>query len=130
MRDELDPITGNWYRHLDKGPMFRVVGIDEDRDVIEIQYFDGDVEEIDADEWSEMDLDVAEPPEDESGPLDGEARENGGFTETAMSPRDWREPLEGNRKASEEWEDETPGDERDEWDEDEDDEDLEQYDDE
>jgi hypothetical protein len=120
MRDEIDPITGNWYRHLDKGQMFRVVGIDEHRDVIEIQYFDGDIEEIDADAWSEMDLDIAEPPEDESGPLDGEMRENGGLTETAMSQRDWREPLEGNRKTSEEWEDETPEDE-DEWDEDDDD---------
>jgi hypothetical protein len=129
MRDELDPITGNWYRHLDKGQMFRVVDVDEERDVIEIQYFDGDVEEIDTDEWSEMDLDVAEPPEDASGPLDGEGREDGGITESAMAARDWREPLEGNRKASEEWEDDTEED-GDEWDEDEDDDDFEQYDDE
>jgi hypothetical protein len=130
MRDELDPIAGNWYRHLDKGQMFRVVGIDEGRDVIEIQYFDGDVEEIDVDAWSDMDLDVAEPPEDESGALDDEAREDGGFAETGMSRKDWREPLEGNRKASEEWEDETPEDERDDWDEDDDDEDLDYHEDE
>ncbi len=29
MDNELDPIVGNWYRHLDKGQIFRVVALDE-----------------------------------------------------------------------------------------------------
>jgi hypothetical protein len=44
MSNELDPILGNWYQHLDKGGLFRVVAIDEDNAVIEIQNFDGDVD--------------------------------------------------------------------------------------
>ena len=109
MRDELDPIAGNWYRHLEKDEMFKVVGIDEDRDVIEIQYFDGDVEEIEADAWSEMDLDVAEPPEDGE---DEDAR--------SASDGDWRESAEGRRKESEDWEDDDSEEDDDDWDDDED----------
>ncbi|MCP5093465.1 MAG: hypothetical protein GY949_21350 [Gammaproteobacteria bacterium] len=30
MGNELDPLIGNWYQHLDKGQMFRVVAFDED----------------------------------------------------------------------------------------------------
>jgi hypothetical protein len=70
MRDELEPVAGNWYTHRDKGHTFQVVAVDQDRDMIEIQYFDGDLEEIDSDEWYDMDLEMAEPPEEERGPLD------------------------------------------------------------
>ena len=117
MRDELDPIAGNWYRHVEKDQMFKVVGIDEDRDIIEIQYFDGDVEEIEADAWSELDLDAAEPPEDgnDSDESDGDAR-HGALAD------EWREP-KGSRKESEDWDDEDE-DEDDDWDDDEDSEDY------
>jgi hypothetical protein len=119
MRGEIEPVAGNWYRHLDKGQTFRVVAIDADSAMIEIQYFDGDLEEIDADAWAEMDLEVTEPPEDETGPLGDDATDDGRYSETAMPEHDHREPLESNRPDSEEWEDETPEDEKDDDDEDE-----------
>jgi len=116
MRDELDPVTGNWYTHRDKGQTFQVVAIDEDRDVIEIQYFDGDLEAIDSDAWYDMDLELAEPPEDERGPLDDDRTDDVRDSETAVSDRDYRDELASNRPKSEEWEDE----DEDELDEDED----------
>ena len=106
MRDELDPVAGNWYKHHDKGQPFQVVAVDEDRDVIEIQYFDGDLEEIDTDAWYDMDLAIAEPPEDERGPLDGDETDDSRHKQTALPDRDYRDELEAGRSESEEWEDE------------------------
>jgi hypothetical protein len=107
MRDELEPVAGNWYTHRDKGHTFQVVAVDQDRDMIEIQYFDGDLEEIDSDEWYDMDLEMAEPPEEERGPLDDdETSDDSRDSETAVSDRDYRDELAGNRPKAEDREDE------------------------
>ena len=106
MRDELEPVAGNWYTHRDKGQTFQVVAVDEKGDAIEIQYFDGDLEEIDSDAWYEMDLEIAAPPEDERGPLDDDRTDDGRDSEAAISDRDYRDELEGKRPASEDSEDE------------------------
>ena len=41
--------------------------VDEDSELIEIQYLDGDIEEIDLEAWAEMDLEKVEEPEGWSG---------------------------------------------------------------
>lgn len=89
MSNDLDPILGNWYQHLDKGQLFRIVAIDEDNKVIEIQHFDGDLDEVEMSLWQEMDIDLAEEPENFSGPYDvGELDDYGTeITDTARS--DW-----------------------------------------
>jgi hypothetical protein len=70
MINELDPVVGNWYRHLDKGEYFTVVAVNDEDETVEIQHFDGDVEELDFSEWRVQDIELAEPPEDSSGPID------------------------------------------------------------
>ncbi len=70
MAIEADPIVDTWYKHLDKGQKFQVVAVDNNDYLIEIQYFDGDVEEIDLDDWYLMDIEQIESPEDVSGALD------------------------------------------------------------
>jgi hypothetical protein len=72
MSYDLDPVAGNWYQHIDKGLDFEVVAVDEDNATIELQYVDGTLDEISLDDWYEMDLDPAEPPDDWSGPIDDE----------------------------------------------------------
>jgi len=107
MANDLDPIVGNWYRHLDKGQMFTVVATDETAGVVELQHFDGDIEEIDLTVWSSMDLELAEAPEDWTGPTDVIERDDLGYSETAMSGTDWRRPQEEiPRDEKEAWEDE------------------------
>ena len=91
---ELDPIVGTWYRHLDKGQMFWVVALDEGEALIELQHFDGDIEEVDLTSWHGMDLEIAEAPEDWTGPMDDIERDDLGYSETAMSGSDWRGPLQ------------------------------------
>jgi len=40
-----------------------VLSVDEDSELIEIEYLDGDVEELDLEAWHEMDLERIEQPE-------------------------------------------------------------------
>ncbi|MCW5572743.1 MAG: hypothetical protein KIT37_06895 [Steroidobacteraceae bacterium] len=70
------PTIGTWYR-LDGGELFEVVAYDPDDGTIEIQYFDGTVEEMDRDDWElqgeENRLEEAEAPDDWSGSFDVDA---------------------------------------------------------
>lgn len=50
--------------------MFEVVAIDEEDGTIEVQHFDGTVEEIDLEAWEESVFESVEPPEDYSGSFD------------------------------------------------------------
>ena len=116
MSTELDPIVGNWYRHLDKGQAFQVVAVNETARTIELQHFDGDLEEIESDDWYKMTLEPAATPEDWTGPVDDVQRDDLGYTDTNMERPDWRKPLEENPgQAGESWEDSRSEDERDEW---------------
>lgn len=106
MRDELEPIVGKWYLDVELDEPFRIAAIDEEREIIEIRYVDGESDEIELDGWSDLDLEPAEPPEDESED-DDEERET-----------DWRERDAGE---ADDWEDDE--DEDDDWDDEDDDED-------
>lgn len=63
------PSIGAWYRHED-GSLFEVVAVDEVDRTVEIQYFDGTIEELEADAWRELQISEAEAPEDWSGSVD------------------------------------------------------------
>ena len=91
MPTEADPILGTWYEHTDKGQKFEVVSLDEDNGVIGIQYFDGDLDEIDLDTWYEMDIVTSEAPEDWTGPVDEVPKNDLGYSETAIADEDWSE---------------------------------------
>lgn len=93
MPTEADPIVGNWYFHLNKGQRFFVVAVDESARTVEVQNFDGDVEEIDWDTWHELDIEVCEAPENWSGPFDIGNVDDLGTAVTDTRPSDWDEPL-------------------------------------
>jgi len=67
------PEIGAWYR-LRGGESFEVVAIDEDEGTIEMQSFDGTVEEMDIEDWEAQhasgEIEAAEAPEDWSGSVD------------------------------------------------------------
>ena len=62
-----NPVAGQWYESLDDQEVFQVLSIDEDAELIELRYEDGDVEEIDYETWQELDLDLTGVPEGWSG---------------------------------------------------------------
>jgi len=94
------PGIGDWYR-LHGGESFEVVAVDEDDDTIDIQYFDGTLEEMDAEDWESQwadgALEAAEAPEDWSGSVDIErADEDGRSSEPIGEDRELRaSSLEG-----------------------------------
>ncbi|UCH53732.1 MAG: hypothetical protein JSW09_02750 [Pseudomonadota bacterium] len=87
------PSVTQWYRHLDKGQEFHVTAVDEEAATVELQHFDGDLEEVDLDDWYRMDVEPIEAPEDWTGPLDDIERDDLGYTETEMTAEDWNRPL-------------------------------------
>ncbi len=93
MTTALKPVISQWYRHRDKGQQFYVTALDEQEGTVEIQHFDGDLEEMDLDDWHELSIEAIEPPEDWTGPVDDVERDDLGYTETDMTPEDWTEPL-------------------------------------
>ncbi len=101
MSRELNPVAGRWYRDLERDEVFKVVAVDENDDLVEIQHADGETEEIESADWFEMDL------------------------ERAGEPEDWLredEDEEDEDESDDKWRD-SDDDEDDDWDEDEDDED-------
>lgn len=93
MPTAIDPIEGSWYCHLDKGQPFFVVAVDESARTIEVQHFDGDIEEFDFATWYQSDLEVCEEPENWSGPFDIDNVDDLGTEVTDTRASDWNEPL-------------------------------------
>ena len=63
MSRDYEPVPGQWYENLEEEESFRVLSVDEDSELVEIEYLDGDIEEIDLEAWHEMDLEHTEEPE-------------------------------------------------------------------
>jgi hypothetical protein len=89
MAIEASPIVDTWYKHLDKGEKFQVVAVDNNDYMVEIQYFDGDVEEIELDDWYSMDIEQIESPEDISGALDVSEMDDLGSYVSDSATDDW-----------------------------------------
>jgi hypothetical protein len=87
----VNPEIGHWYCGQN-GNLFEVVAIDDLEGAIELQHFDGTLEEADLDAWVAMHAAAAEAPEDWTGSVDvsGEDR-----AITWQPPiRDWQSEVE------------------------------------
>jgi len=60
---DYDPVKGQWYEDLEENEIFKVLSVNPDEELIEVQHENGDIEEIDLDTWHELDLERAEEPE-------------------------------------------------------------------
>ncbi|MCC7463642.1 MAG: hypothetical protein IT480_14410 [Gammaproteobacteria bacterium] len=105
MAREYEPLVGQWYENVDDSESFRVLSVDEDAELVEIEYLDGDIEEMDLDTWQELDLETIATPEGWSG----NDVEDDDEDEDEDEEDDWDE-------------DDDDEDEDDDWDDDEDDE--------
>lgn len=92
MRNEFDPRIDQWYAHFDKGQRFFVIDIDEVENTVEIQHFDGDIEEFSLEEWRDLRIVLSEEPENWSGALDIAEKDDLGTGVTDTSSADWSEP--------------------------------------
>ena len=78
-----EPRIGDWYSNQQK-QTFEVVAFDPEEGLVEIQYFDGDIEEIEFDAWNQLEIAPVDPPEDWSGPFDGIGREEMGDVDSTV----------------------------------------------
>jgi hypothetical protein len=69
---EHTPVPGKWYENKEEEETFRVLSVDEDDELVEIEYLDGEIEELDLDTWHELDLELTEEPEGWSDESDEE----------------------------------------------------------
>jgi hypothetical protein len=75
------PGIGDWYC-LHGGDSFEVVAVDDEDGTIDIQYFDGTLEEMDLEDWeaqcADGALEAVDAPEDWSGSVDIERSDTEG----------------------------------------------------
>jgi len=96
---DYEPVPSQWYENVEEEESFRVLSVDEDSELVEIEYLDGDIEELDLEAWHEMDL------------------------EKIAQPEGWSESDDEDTDEDEEYDEEDDEDE-DDWDDDEDEDDV------
>jgi hypothetical protein len=107
MNHDLDPVVGGWYRNPNTGELLKVIAVDEDSEVVELQHIDGDLEEFDASAWHDLHLEPTEAPEDWTDTADDVESDDLGYEQRGES-------LVKNA-TTEGWEDESLGDDDTEW---------------
>lgn len=84
------PGIGDWYR-LRGSDLFEVVAIDEVEGTVEVQFFDGTLEEFELDDWHTQcasgAIREAEPPEDWHGSVDVDAEDDRGGSDPTQDDR-------------------------------------------
>ena len=102
---DYEPVKGQWYENVEDDETFRVLSVDEDAELVEIEYLDGDIEELDLDAWHEMDLErIAEPEGWAAQPREDDEEE---------------EEDEDDEDEDDDWDDDDEDDEDDDWEEEE-----------
>ena len=86
------PVIGHWFRRPN-GTLFEVVAVDEDDRTIELQQFDGTIDEVDFDAWPDLLLVEASAPEDWSGSVDMDPEDFIGRNNEEI-PAGFHDPLE------------------------------------
>ena len=85
------PVIGQWFRRPN-GTLFEVVAIDEEAMTVEIQQFDGTVDEFDIERWPDLLLTEVSAPEDWSGSVDMDPEDYVGQKEGDI-PNGFHDPL-------------------------------------
>ena len=86
------PVIGAWYQDATEDQIFEVVAIDEQAALVEIQYLDGEVSELDFETWQQMLLLSAKPPEDWRASYEL-SNEDSSMMDDIFIPENWNDPL-------------------------------------
>ena len=89
---EVELRIGAWYRRTNGG-LFEVVAIDDDAGTIEIQHFDGTIDDVDREVWPTLLIERAAAPEDWTGSVDMDP-EDETIADSGEAPLGWHDPLE------------------------------------
>lgn len=103
MGRDYEPVKGQWYENVEDDETFRVISVDEDAELVEIEYLDGDIEELDLDAWHEMDLERIEEPEGWAAQDDEDEEDDEDEDDEDEDDDDWDDDDEDE---DDDWEDE------------------------
>ena len=98
MAESTDPIVDQWYHYPQKSEKFQVTAIDEASETVEIQYFDGNIDEFELSTWYELEIEPIATPADWTGPLDNIEKDDLTPVGTEMSSADWEAPYDEERE--------------------------------
>jgi hypothetical protein len=98
---DYEPVKGQWYENIEEDETFRVLTVNEDADLVEIEYLDGDIEEMDIDAWHEMDLEKIAEPEGWAA-----AHAEGKDEDEEEDEDDWDDDEDEDDEDEDDWEDE------------------------
>ncbi|MBL1275618.1 MAG: hypothetical protein COB30_005995 [Ectothiorhodospiraceae bacterium] len=93
MATGVSPAVGNWYQGSEQ-IRFEVTSLDEDDGVIEIQYFDGELDEIEFEAWTRMGIVSISPPEDWSSIYGEQGLDDPGYTDLSARPDSYQYTLD------------------------------------
>jgi len=96
MNSNVSPIIGQWYHFPEKRQKFMVTAIDDHDGTVEIQYFDGAVDELMLTTWYAMNMECIEAPEDWTGPMNNIEKDDLNPVGTEMQRGDWDAPFDEN----------------------------------
>ena len=102
-------MRGQWYENVEEDETFRVLKVDEDAELVEVEYLDGDIEELDIDAWHEMDLEKIQQPEGWSAPADTDEDDDDEEEDEDEDEEDW-DDADDEDDDDEDWEDEEEND--------------------
>lgn len=88
----LFPAIGQWFEDGTTNQLFEVVAIDQKSNTIEIQYADGDISEIDPENWHQSSFFPAEAPEDGNAAYGFSAEDH--WIDDIASSNNYANPLE------------------------------------
>lgn len=94
MTKSADPVINQWYHYPQKAQKFLVIATDDHTATVEIQYFDGNLDEFDLTTWYEMAVERIEEPEDWTGPMDNIEKDDLNPVGTEMRQEDWAAPYD------------------------------------
>lgn len=113
MGRDYEPVKGQWYENVEEEETFRVLSVDEDAELVEIEYLDGDIEELDLDAWHEMDLERIEEPEGWAGSDDDDDEDEDDEEEDEdEDDDDWDDDDDEDDDEDDDWEDDEDGNDR------------------
>lgn len=86
------PVIGHWYRRSN-GSLFEVVAVDAEDGTVDLQFFDGTIDEVDLEVWPNLLIEAVGAPEDWSGSVDMDPEDYSGEDDGEL-PLGWHDPLE------------------------------------
>ncbi|MDH3387751.1 MAG: hypothetical protein OEN02_07575 [Gammaproteobacteria bacterium] len=90
-----DPIIDQWYHSPHETQQFMVTAIEDASSTIEIQYFDGTIDEFEFTTWYAMEVEPVAAPEDWTGPMDNiELDDDFDQDDSEVQSDDWSSPYE------------------------------------